>query len=180
MAVSLYYGFGYSSEEQNEIYLWKTTTGKNLHGFKRDDGWGGLLVFGPDGKSAIVGQGTGEGGAARSWLVHCTLPDCKVIRKYPVEKAEKAATTGKGKHLLYASTNRTKITLLDLGTGKELWTVTPELRGSENIALSQDATLLLTASGPYTPDPAEPDQDVLVQVWDATNGKCLRTLSGRK
>ena len=198
-----FYGFQASEVDPSQLYLWDTATGMNLHAFKPDDGLGqNPVVFAPDGRSAFLLHGSTDGKTSDLAFVHCSLPDCKVIRKYPVEIAhkvpikgtaqhavyyslpEKAAITRNGKHLVYVSSDHLRMTLLDLGTGKQLWSVAPELPTYGQIALSPDATLALTAVGGGDPGPSDgflpAVSDVRLQLWDATKGKRLRVLSGKE
>jgi WD40 repeat protein len=147
----------------NEVKVWQTATGKELHSFPSTPGHPALhqaVTFSPDGK--VLAHTDREG--------RVKLRDVETGRElHPLVKCKRGtlalAFSPDGKTLASGNMNAT-ITLWEAKTGKELRTFVAHGSHVLSLAFCPDCKTLVSGS-----------QDGRVRLWDPTTGKRLANLA---
>jgi WD40 repeat protein len=177
-----------SNDRYGEISIWKASTGQLMRTIHPTNNNGDdpqrLFAFTADGKRMVSANQYGDGGTIKIW----DTTTWRVVRTLAVPKGE---ATFSPDGLLALINGDTDLTLVDLATGRKLWTAAAT--AISVVAFSPDGSRIATDSGPAKlpygqlnpsksqQDPQQKPQqaDGTVVILDAKTGKPLATLQFR-
>ncbi|MBE7502513.1 MAG: protein kinase [Verrucomicrobiales bacterium] len=127
------------------------------------------LVFSPDGRTLVAGLIGSGPDAITLW----DLPTGRRRAAFPASQAQSWPGTrfAVSRDLRRAACAGSRLQVLDLATGAEVWSVPPTDASFVSVAFSPDGALLASTAG-YT----EP----LIRLWDAATGEPRGTLEGHR
>ncbi len=161
-----------SGHSQTTLHLWNTATRQMIAEFPLDRPCRGL-AFAKDGRTLVTATGTTSRGLGS--LTLWSVPEGTKLASYPSEAA------GVGPAIKFAATEDLslaayayqagpqRIRVIDLRSGKELWTTTAAKVYVTTLAFSPDGKTLASAAGFGESD---------IRLWDVASGKQIGQLEG--
>ncbi len=143
-------------------------------------------VISPDGRRVAIIEH--HGGVVRAWDVASGQEVCRLqARALPVHRAAfspdgrlLALTSGQGRRVARSSEKEGAVTVLDVATGRELFTLRRATPGAAYaVAFSPDGDKLAVGWGRYN-QKEQSDTGGEVRVWDARDGRELLALKAHK
>jgi WD40 repeat protein len=162
-----------SGEGACTVNLWDVRTGKLVLSIPRADQSGEHMASSPDGTLAVGSRYDAE--TRKDSLVLRESATGREIRRFDVW-GNLAAFTPDGKQLVVANSSEGRVTVLDVVSGENVWTIGSEkwqgkLTGSVFITPAMNEALSALQVG--MPEDAN---GIALGIWGITSGKRLRTL----
>jgi hypothetical protein len=159
------------------VEAWDLATGKLLHAFKLADFWGGPTAVSLDGKFAAANLNLKPKRTddyqvdERCKLAVWNMETQKVLRVFP-GYANGLGFCGDGKRLVAA--NHERLTLWEIGTGREIWSKKDGAASPSGFALSTDGRWAFTSHKTYSRGGG--NRSIDLNLWDLKKCELHRSL----